>query len=573
MFQIVAKVFLLGSFCTLCLCQKQIDDKEKFARVGGTVLSQTDFKNFQMMQREYPTQMGELFPGNRSAATSLVETEALAQKAGWLGARKVESSADWKWKELYFPGQMYIKNVLSVTLGFTENDIKKYYDAHRDDFKMVFKVPVNPADTSKVAGDSAQASQPQMRDSVEYLTLESAKGEIVKKLFFVKYPPSAEFYKAQQPAEGDSNALALDSNMVKERWLATMRADLPQFFMKKFYEEKYGKPYSDSLSEWYGEGKAITPADLEVILNWLPEGRRDGYKNPQGTRFLTQWLLKWKLFAEQAQKNGYASKQEVVDIMRWAKRFDVASSYVKSNLMPAINKSAKVDTLMCVYSYWDRESEPGVMPDTGETSRSVAEGLNLLRTIALDKEISAIRQQKKVTWFQNDWKDDKDKSAKEQMAQADSLLNAGETAKAEELYRKVNMDLPFTTEGTQALLELAKISTETEKYKQAVKYYRDFLLLSKDKEKRYNTFFMIGFIYDEYLDKPKHAAINYRWILKNAPTCELADDAEFMYLHLDEPMIGVEELQAEAKRQGRKVEENAPVAETQADTATTQGQM
>jgi len=65
---------------------------------------------------------------------------------------------------------------------------------------------------------------------------------------------------------------------------------------------------------------------------------------------------------------------------------------------------------------------------------------------------------------------------------------------------------------------------------------------------------MIGFINDEYLNKSDLAQINYRWVLKNTPECELADDAEFMSLHLGESMSSVEELRAEALRQGKKVD-------------------
>ena len=43
-------------------------------------------------------------------------------------------------------------------------------------------------------------------------------------------------------------------------------------------------------------------------------------------------------------------------------------------------------------------------------------------------------------------------------------------------------------------------------------------------------------------------------MLKNTPDCELADDAEFMMLHLGEQMAGVDELQSEVRRQGKKVE-------------------
>ena len=80
--------------------------------------------------------------------------------------------------------------------------------------------------------------------------------------------------------------------------------------------------------------------------------------------------------------------------------------------------------------------------------------------------------------------------------------------------------------------------------------------------------FMIGFIYDEYLDRPEMAEVNYKWVLKNTPDCELSDDAEFMMLHLGEQMSSVDELQAEVKRQGKKVE--ASDADTAALTVETE---
>jgi hypothetical protein len=111
----------------------------------------------------------------------------------------------------------------------------------------------------------------------------------------------------------------------------------------------------------------------------------------------------------------------------------------------------------------------------------------------------------------------------------------------------------------KALTEMAKIQTEKGKYRDAINNYRDYILMGGDAERRCNTFFMIGFIYDEYLNKSENAEVHYKWILKNTPDCELADDAEFMCLHLDEPMTSVEELQAEARRQGRKIDDTEPV--------------
>jgi tetratricopeptide (TPR) repeat protein len=557
-------ILCIGLACILGGCQKKIDKKDMFASIGGKVFSQKDYSNFQSMQQEYPTQMGRLFPGpNRPAATAFVEIEAIAQKAGGSVERAVVSAPDWKWKKLFYEGQTFLRKNLNVSLGFTDQELQAYYDGHRDDFKVVIKIPV-AVDSSKIkttadsthVTDSTATAQPQMRDSVEYPTLDAVRSQIAQTLFFQKYPIPTEYFKTEGDTTSATAQIKLDTAMIKQRYFSAVRADLPQFFMKKFYQEKFGKPFPDSLNEWYGEGKIITPADYNVILHWLPEDRRDDYSNPQGTGFLAGWLLKWLIFSEKLAANGGASSPDLTQSIYWAKRFEIANHYIEKTLVPTIEKQITLDTMMCIYAYWDGESEPGVMPDSSQLTRALRERANAKTVNALDSIIFTIRQEKGVAFLQNDWKDGKDKDPKALMASADSLLNAGESSKAEDIYRTIIQEKAFTPEGKQALLEMAKLNTESEKYRQAINYYRDYLILGDSISKRCNTFFMIGFIFDEYLDDAKHAAVNYRWILKNEPRCELSDDAEFMYLHLEEPMIGVEDLQAEARRQGRRVEES-----------------
>ena len=172
-----------------------------------------------------------------------------------------------------------------------------------------------------------------------------------------------------------------------------------------------------------------------------------------------------------------------------------------------------------------------------------------------------IRDRVGVEFLQSDWKDDKGGDPATMMAEADSLLAADDARKAETKYGDVYKNFPYTNEGMKALTEMAKIQTEKGKYRDAIANYRKYCIMSDDTAGRCNTFFMIGFIYDEYLNKFEHAEVHYKWILKNTPECELADDAEFMCLHLDEPMTSVEELQAEARRQGRNIDDSEPVTE------------
>lgn len=166
-----------------------------------------------------------------------------------------------------------------------------------------------------------------------------------------------------------------------------------------------------------------------------------------------------------------------------------------------------------------------------------------------------MRKDANIEFLQNDHKDNLDQNPAVLLKQADSLRDTSNIKDAEKNYRILAEDFAFTPEGKNALIELAKLQTEKQQYLQAIRNYRNYLITDHDKEKRCNTFFMIGFIYDEYMNMPQQAEINYKWILKNTPGCELSDDAEFMLLHLDEPMNSVEELQAEAIRQGRQIDD------------------
>jgi outer membrane protein assembly factor BamD (BamD/ComL family) len=166
-----------------------------------------------------------------------------------------------------------------------------------------------------------------------------------------------------------------------------------------------------------------------------------------------------------------------------------------------------------------------------------------------------------VEFLQSDWKDERDEDPAALMATADSLRDTGNVNEAQNYYRKLSSEFAFTDQGRKAYQELAKIQTEKQTYREAITNYRRYLLFGREPDRLCNTFFMIGFIYDEYMDKPDLAEVNYTWVLKHTPDCELADDAEFMMLHLGEQMAGVDELQAEVKRQGKKVED------TETDTA------
>ena len=514
----------------LCaLCNKDTNDKDALANVGNTVLYKDQMESFGKVNRMYPARMNKYFPGSRQQITQMVDVEAMFKKSKRAGiSSEVNKSLDWQWKKRYYPAQLFLMENLSNNLGISEDNINAYYNSHKNDFKTVIK-----ADSTG-------------KDSTVYKSLQEAKQTIIEILFTQENKPDSAFLKSF----GDSLP---DSTTLRHNWVYSIRNNIPQYFMKKYYKEQYGTSFPDSLSDIYGKDKAITPEDMDVILAWIPEDRKGHYSSPQGSRELVEWLLKWKLFSEQANKTGFTSTKQMRELMTWAWKIEVVNKFIEAKLLPQAKEASKVDTTLAYYAYFDEYTNTALKPDSLTLCKRASQMYENELVTKLDSIIYSIRKSFGVKFLQNDFKDNKTDDPVALIKKADSLRDTGKVDQAEALYTTLSQDFSFLPEGVKATIELAKIQTEKQLYYQAIKNYRKSII-NGPSENRCNTFFMIGFIYDEYLNKPEIAEVNYKWVLKNEPGCELADDAEFMMLHLSEPMSSVEELQAEALRQGRSIE-------------------
>jgi len=508
-------------------CSKT-DVKDAVVRIGKTTITKTQYDAFDKITKLYPTEPGEFYPGFRAIATQLVETELIYNNAPAAFRDSLKKSADWKLKQQYYPAQMFLMDFLSPNLGIPEAEIASYYAANKESFKVT------------VTNDSTK------KDSTYYNTLETVKGQIIDTLFLAKNQPDSTFL-----SRFDSLA---DQKYKNEQWLQNVRQTLPAFFMKKIYAEVQGKAYPDSISEVFGEGKYITKPELDVILGWIPESRRSIYEAPERQRELIEWLVKWKLFS------AYALNQKLLDIkthkitMDWAWKTNVVYAYVNTVLAPATASSITIDSAMVKYAYFDDNGYTTLAKDdNGFSSRILAEK-NTQIQLGIERTIMSYRKEVPVTFLQSDVSDVKSQNTDSLFTVGETLRDSGKADDARNIFLTLTKEFASTKAGLNAFVELAKLQTEQQLYSQAITNYRRFLLDGGEADKRCNTFFMIGFIYDEYLDKPVNAEANYKWVLKNAPDCELADDAEFMMLHLSEPMSSVEELRDEATRQGRKVD-------------------
>ena len=519
---------------------------EGIVKIGRTVITKPQMEAFNKIAGMYPVDPGPYFPGIRSRITHLVETEVLyRQKEARHIGDSLEQTPDWEWKQRYFPAQLYLMDHLSANLSIPEEEISAYYEANKD---SLFKVTVK--------GDSTKP------DSTYYRPLIDARRTIVTTLFARKDKPDSAFL-----ARYDSLP---DQDEIDRQWVGYIRQKLPDFFMKRLYAELTGSPYPDSLNEIFGEGKFITPKDLDVIISWIPETRRGLYAADEHKRELIEWLVKWKVFSAMAEKSGRNDLPEVRMALEWARKLNTVYHYVNGAIEPSLEKSTSVDSSMLLYALYD---DNGYKPADFASKAFESKVYSIRRdmmTMKLDSVLIGYRNKYGVTFLQNDWKDDKGDDPAELIEKADALRDSGKANEARDIYTTLTKDFKFTSQGKTAFIELAKVQTEQQLYSQAIGNYRKYLLYSNDTGKRCNTFFMIGFIYDEYLDHALNAEYNYKWVLENTPECELADDAEFMMLHLDEPMSSVEELRDEAIRQGRKIEpldDETAATETQTSMA------
>jgi tetratricopeptide (TPR) repeat protein len=243
-------------------------------------------------------------------------------------------------------------------------------------------------------------------------------------------------------------------------------------------------------------------------------------------------------------------------VLKWAWRFELAQNFITQSIVPEAQKGVTIDTAMARYSFLDEIN----LPEASDTARFNSHLARLTErevNVKFDSLIYEVRRTEGIRFLKNEWKDDLVNDPVKLLRRADSLRDTGNVAEAQNVYRTLVDNFFFAKEGRKAILELAKIKTEQQMYTDAIKDYRRALVVDADQSKVCNTMFMIGFIYDEYLNRPEMAEVNYKWVLKNAPDCELIDDAEFMMLHLGEQMASVDELQAEVKRQGKKVENGA----------------
>jgi hypothetical protein len=541
------KVFAaLLCVAALLVCQSG-NVKEPIVKVGKTTLGGASLESFRKTIEVYPAPMPSYFPAQRQLQTIMAECEAIYRHAGSKSAeisKKVAASPDWTWKRRYYEAVLFF-DLLPDNLGFTDKQLEEYYKKSIEEFRVTEK--------------SADGN-----DSSYIPPFDSIKTRVADRCFYNAHKPDSAYI---------SRLSDQDSAAVMNHWIYTVRLNPADFFMRLFFKERTGVEYTDSLEQIVDNDKAVTSADMDVITGWLPESRKNMRKKD-----LAEWLFKWLSFSERAEKLGLTATPQFKDMLHWVQRIEFTFEYLRSEVMPKLEPAGTLtalDSALAELMLYDNIGQAGKA--NPEWVVSMLDEITKTRTaVAVDSAIYVIRKSVGVKYLQDERRDDKDADPVVLMAKADSLREAASDPdmdvddaikimdEAGKLYQTLSTDFAFTAIGRKAIGEMAK--TMIDKYNanpkqqgrflltQAISAYRKSQKLDTDPENLCNSYFLTGLAYDEYLKNNSLAEANYKWVLRNAPTCALASDAEFMIQHLGEPMTSIEEIQGQSMRQGRDVD-------------------
>ncbi|MBN1306726.1 MAG: hypothetical protein JXA18_02325 [Chitinispirillaceae bacterium] len=500
------------------LCGRESDQKwnEPLASAGFMRITRLDAEVFSAVAGFTPFSNDSFRLIDRDQVSGLLETEAIYRKVRWnLVFFFMRYSRQWRWKQRYFVAMMYSGEILQKKLGYTDAELRRYYATHKEEFRR--------------EGDAGSAKE---RD---VLPFDSVWFGAARKLFLSEY-------------QHDSGSSDLHNSGVFYRFFTD---GYKEYFMKKFYSEKYGKPFPRSVDATGGIKGFINEKDVQSALPLLaPQERIAFEKDPLP---FVHSLAQWKLFSEKAVASGYTARFEVRKALKWAFKIEAAQRYIKNQMLPLIKQSMRIDTSLAELSYYDEAASAGAVIDTGAWKAHLATIKQEQMAMTYDSLIVPLRRNLQVRFLQSDWSDEKGGDPVLLLKRADSLRDRGGESDAYDAYAVLAANYAFTPQGSRALLELAAMQAERDGYcDEAIKNYRRYLLKARDPQEQCTAVSAIGFIYDRYLGRLDLAELQYRWVLKHAPECPRAADAEFMLLHLGEPFPGSRELQAEALRQGRK---------------------
>jgi len=511
--------FYAGLFCfaaLLCVCDS--GKKDVCATVGSAQISTLDFAVVSAIDRFYPSVHDTFKLAHSDPVYNTIATEALYQSNRWNpGNIRLWFSKDWKVKKMFYLAQVYELDILQRNCGYTDAELNAYYESHKNDFKRATVNVQNGAPCTTLV------LQP----------FDSIHAAVAGKMFLEKFVYDSTTFNLKNPSLFE----------------AFRENDYKNYFMKKFYKAKYGTKLPDHLIDVLKQPGLIDTSELAVVFSWQSLQNQTGLrKDPQ---MMIRAYLQWKLFCENAKISGYADGTVAKSILSWAWKTEVVKHALQKRMSPMPEKSLGIDTAMVRFAYMDAHSGAG---DSAGFREFIAQTILTKKTEIIDSIAYKACCDHTVRIVKKDIPDDNFRNPAQLLHNADSLRDAGNIAQAQGQYNLLVSHFVFTKEGKTALVELAKILIEQESYGDAIANYRHFLEFNADPAKRSGIMFAIGFLYANNFQRPDLAEANLKWILRNYPSFESIADVESLLQHLGEPMTCIEDIQAEARRQGRNID-------------------
>lgn len=498
--------------------KKVIEEGREFCTIGEELFSLDDLEAFRFAKNYYPAKSSkDFFPGRKHDETLFIETEIFYNEAKKYKSN-VHSGLDWQMKKVFLKGQMFARRNLRFNLGATDKQLEEFYNSNPNAFIQQNSDGVNTFGINKL----------QVIDSL-FLSKNKAPEE-----FYIRYPD-------------------MDTIYVTKKWLTYTKENYYNFFKEKLYKEKYGKELPKKYEEIVGKGLPVSESEVSTIISWLPEPSQEQAKQASNKIKYAHFVLAWKLFSEYGDKIGYFNEIEYDAIESYFEKYTLVHYYLNNVLAEAVKPKFEIDLDNLKFVLWDSNNSPleSINEDVLDEKRK--EYAQKMKISAIYEQIYTKRKSVGIT-FQSTIHDDKNQQGAESLfKKADSLRSSGMKGQALKIYRDLSRYYLYDKFGRDALLELAKEANSKGEFHNAISKYRDYIIYSGKSSDFCDTYFMIAYIYGEELKKYRQAAANYQWIIKNAPECNMVDDAEFMCLHLGEPMPDVDELRDQAVRQGQSI--------------------
>ncbi len=516
---------VIGSLAVLVAmtgCSKKpFGEQTPFMKLAGKEYILGEYLSFSTMQYNHPVLNRDgFFPGDRHTSTIFVQTELMYDQASEF-APQVTGAIDWEWKNRFILANFFERNTLKTYLGSTRSELEDHFNSNKG--KYLFSS--NGADTAFTAHLDAVAQD----------------------LFVIKNPPTDAF-KTEFPNVTD--------DVLEEKWIS-QKANERQvviFLRNKYYAEKYGTDFPSDVTELYGEGKLVTPQDFDIIANWLPEAKRQELSDTQARDMITGYIATWKIFAEKAHELNIDDDGGFQQQKSFFERYEVVRYYLNEILTSqlAVDRS-DINTDVALLALYDRQGTEGSAIDSVRFNQIIDEAVKARTATSILGEINKVELTANVEFLDEKYQYALAKSSEELFLEAQDYVSSGNRDMGKAVYTKLTENYTYSKEGRESYRALARLESDKGAYTKAVEAYRKYLLYNDSNDEWCKVFFMIGYTYSENLRNYELAALNYKWILKNRPACDLAEDTEFMYLHLGEPMAEVQELRAESERQGRSL--------------------